>query len=1095
MSDFFDVLKNLEGYQTLSEAFSKSKAHINVMGAAECSRAHILASLMHETGKRVLVISANELSARQFADELESFGVTDLVRIPPYDIADFEAESASFDLRASRITAVSRINKGASAVVSVPSLLSFVMPKNTFNSLIFDISADDAAQDLPERLVSLGYKRTPEVTGVGQFAVRGGIIDVFVPGEEYPFRIELFGDDVDTIRCFDTDTQLSVENIKTARIISADGDRGDGCITDYFGDETIIVFDMPLKISEAAKSYSANVEERLAQLALKGTKAVEYPIIQYESVMNLIRKKAFLLGFCLITQSCPDYKPSEIVHLSVKILSAYSGQTEMLADDVKTWLHKGYSVFIMAGGAQRAKGIREMLTEREIPCSMGVLQRFSAGIFESAISKSFEYPKAKIVFISGGDVFVKKHKRRAASKDASKTIRSFDELTVGDYVVHRNHGIGKFEGLVSLQAAGITRDYLKISYKGSDILYVPVNQLNLLYKYSYAGEETPQPKINKLGGAEWNNTKTKVKSNVKKLAIKLLNLYAQRSKMTGHAFSRDTEWQKEFEDEFIYEETPDQIKSIEEIKKDMESPSPMDRLLCGDVGYGKTEVAVRGAFKCIMDGYQCAYLVPTTILAAQHYNHFIERMKSFPVRIEMLSRFRTKAQQDKIIRDLKKGEIDVVIGTHRLLGKDVEFKNLGLLVIDEEQRFGVAHKEKIKDMKKGIDVLTLTATPIPRTLNMAMTGIRDMSVISMPPAERHPVQTYVMEYDEYIVKDAIERELDRGGQVYYVYNRVAGIYTLANKIAALVPDAHIAVAHGQMNERELEDIMEKVLDGEVDVLVCTTIIETGIDIPNVNTLIVENADNMGLSQLYQLRGRVGRSSRVAYAYLTFRRDKILSEVAEKRLVAIKEFTEFGSGFKIALRDLEIRGAGNILGPEQHGFMASVGYDMYLRLLSEAVTELKEDDVKPPKTEAVIDIAVSAKIPESYIADGKQRLEIYRLIADIETDEDKERIIDELIDRFGDVPAETNTLIELSMLRILASNAGISELSGTNNKITVFFDEKNPPSPEGIANIIAKHKKNILFSAGEKPYLTVKFGKVSDNELISDLKILINDLKV
>lgn len=1076
MSVFFEAIKNLPELSEACELIEKGP--VNFIGASEGAKAHILAAFLAKTGKRAMVISPNEATAREFSRELSLFSGSEAAYLPAADISFKTALSASYDLTESRIRAIDMVNDKASLCLSASALLCFVMPKKQYNDKTILIETGAELQNFTETLSSIGYTRVSEVSSPGQYAIRGGITDIYPPQLDAPIRIEFFGDEVDSIRRFDLDTQLSTENIKEAFIFPADSDTGKGAITDYFGNDTVIVFDEPYRVSESAKAFADNIGERMAELALSGSPCDSYPILDYKSILSKINKFP-LIGFSALSMASPDYTPVRNINLTVKILSSYSGKTDVMCEDVSYWLKKDYRVMIMSGSAKHSEGISEALTQSDIRCTHindgSLPEKGIAGIFDIPLRKSFEYPTQKIVFISGSDIFSQKQKRKLTHKDAGKVLRSFEEL-------------------VTLNVAGVSRDYLRISYRDNDTLYVPVNQLNLLYKYSHAGEDVPKPKINKLGSSEWQTTKNRVKASTRQLAIKLIELYAERSTAEGHAFSSDTPWQSQFESEFIYEETIDQLKSIEEIKRDMEKPKPMDRLLCGDVGYGKTEVAIRAAFKCIMDGYQCAYLVPTTILASQHFNHFIERMRNFPVRVEMLSRFRTKKQQDTIIKQLRHGEIDVIIGTHRLLGDDVKFKRLGLLVIDEEQRFGVGHKEKIKNIKRGIDVLTLTATPIPRTLNMAMSGIRDMSVIANPPEDRRPIQTYVLEYENFVIYDAIEKELSRGGQVYYVYNRVAGIYTVAAQLKEALPQANIAVAHGQMNERALEDIMMRVLEGEIDVLVCTTIIETGIDIPNVNTLIVENADCMGLSQLYQLRGRVGRSSRVAYAYLTFKRDKALSEVAEKRLLAIKEFTELGAGFKIAMRDLEIRGAGNILGPQQHGFMASVGYDMYLRLLSETVEEL-QGKTAPNKTEAVIDIPVDAGIPESYIENSRHRLEAYRTIADIETEEDKMRVTDELIDRFGDIPPVTKTLLDVSLLRTYAGNAGVKEISGTKSRLVFLFDENNPPKPQGISNVYENYKKRITFKAGNNPRLFLSTDDCDTDAIVEIIKNLLKDLQV
>ena len=1096
MNEFFEVLKKSSNYLKLCDIVNAGKATVGITGAAEISKSHILAALCRDTGKRLAVIVPTELEAVKFAEEMQMFGIPS-AQLSPADITVGETFGESFDLHEARIDALNKIRKGAAAVLSAAALMCPVMSEDKLEADTLHLKVGDCEKDIALRLVAMGYERTAEVTGAGQFALRGGIADIYSPGSKSPVRIEFFDDEVDSIRHFDVKSQLSTENAEYACILPANADKGASSILEYFSAEnTVFVLCEPRRLFESAEAFAANIEEKISSALINGKNVEKYPVLNFGKEVSYMQRGT-LMGMGAISCACEGFVPDCTLDVSVKILSSYSGKLSQLAEDTLYWQKQGYRIFILAGGENKARGIAEVFEEGNIKYKIlregEATQGSVAGIYSLPLSKSFEYPVCRAVFLSGSDVFAEKQIRRRKSADAGKAIRSFDELAIGDYVVHIAHGIGKFEELVTMTVDGAARDYLKIAYKGTDVLYVPVNQLNMLYKYSHAGDDTPAPKINGLGGSSWQNTTAKVKKSAKKLAIKLIDLYAERSRMRGHAFSKDTPWQAQFEDEFVYEETPDQLKSTEEIKRDMESERPMDRLLCGDVGFGKTEVAVRAAFKCVMDGFQCAYLVPTTILASQHFSGFAERMKSFPVKVEMLSRFKTRAQQKEILEKLKKGEIDIIIGTHRLLGDDIVFKKLGLLIIDEEQRFGVAHKEKIKNLKRGIDVLTLTATPIPRTLNMAMSGIRDMSVITMPPEDRHAVQTYVLQHSDDVIASAIRREISRGGQVYYVYNRVSGIYTKAEKLKKMLGDVRIAVAHGQMNEHELEKIMLKVLSGEVSVLVCTTIIETGIDIPNVNTIIVENADCMGLSQLYQLRGRVGRSARVAYAYLTFRRDKALSEVSEKRLVAIKEFTQLGAGFKIALRDLEIRGAGDIFGPEQHGFMSSVGYDMYMRLLGEAITETKGD--VPKKTDSVIDISVDAGIPDSYIPDTRLRLEIYREIADVENEDDKMRLIDEICDRFGDIPEKTLMLLDVSMLRVYASEAGVREVLGDSKKVVLRIDENNPPSAEGIANIIAKHKQRILFSAGENPYITVKIDSKSQKETINVIKNMLKDLKV
>ncbi len=860
MKAFLDVLNELSEFREAADICRRQGTALNMVGISETQKAHIIAALIKKTGKQAAVISGSELSARRLFDDLEVFLEEETVLLPVSEPVPRKIEAASFGIEAQRIAALEGIEKGKSAVMSAAALLCFVMPKNNFAKNTITLALSTECTNISEKLVRSGYKRTPVVTDEGQFCIRGGIVDVYPPSAG-PYRIEFFGDEVDSIRIFDADSQLSIENRDEAVIIPVGSD-SQGSIIDYFDENTIFVFDEPLQVSEGARSFEKRIEEMTADMILHEDSDIESALIlSYDKVLSEMRKGIFL-GMSALSLKSPDYTPERVLNITAKSIPSYAGKIDLLCEDVKHWNDSGCQIFILASGSTRAKGIEDALQEYGIRCEIKDANhppnKGVCGIYTETLSRGFEYPHIKTVFVSGADIFQKKRRTKRVSRDAGKAIRSFDELTPGDYVVHQSHGIGRFETLCTITVEGIPRDYLKIGYKNSDVLYVPVNQLNLIHRYSYAGDDAPAPKVNKLGGAEWGRAKASARASVKQLAIKLIDIYAERNRMIGHAFSEDTTWQKEFEESFPYEETPEQLSSIEEMKRDMESKKPMDRLLCGDVGYGKTEVAIRGAFKCVNEGLQCAYLVPTTILAAQHYNLFVDRMKNFPVKIEMLSRFRTPAEQKKILKGLASGEIDIVIGTHRLLGDDVKFRRLGLLIVDEEQRFGVGHKEKIKNLKRGIDVLTLTATPIPRTLNMAMTGIRDMSVITQPPKERLPIQTYVLEHDNTVIKDAIEKELARGGQVYYVYNRISGIYNVAKRLGDMLPDARITVAHGRMNETVLENEMMTMIEGKTDILVCTTIIETGIDIPNVNTLIVENADRMGLSQLYQLRGRVGR---------------------------------------------------------------------------------------------------------------------------------------------------------------------------------------------------------------------------------------------
>lgn len=851
-------------------------------------------------------------------------------------------------------------------------------------------------------------------------------------------------------------------------------------ILDYIKGDTVIFADEPMRISES-------VEVRLAGLAEQSLELYERGIMHepngefsmpYGTAVKLIQKNRVV---CMsgISRNFAEFKTEKTYSFSARSLGGFAGKPELMREAVEHYRSNNYKTIILAGTTERAKTLQRRLEEDSLPCSyQSSLEKIplpgGVVVCGGALTRGFEYPLIQTVVIGDREIFggEKKKKRPLYRGKKGDKISDFTTLSPGDYVVHRNHGIGMYLGIEQLNVEGVRKDYLKISYKNSDALYVPTDQLDMVYRYDK--KEGAHVRVNSLGGTDWSKTRQRVKAAAADMAKQLVALYAQRASMQGIAFSPDTEWQKDFEASFPYEETDDQLLSIDEVKADMEKPHPMDRLLCGDVGYGKTEVAIRAAFKAVMSGYQVAYLVPTTILASQHYNTFRQRMMDYPVNIEMLSRFTTASGQKRILKNLATGETDIVIGTHKLLGKNVNFKKLGLLIIDEEQRFGVGHKEKIKELRRDVDALTLSATPIPRTLHMSLSGIRDMSVINQPPSDRFPVETYVMEYDEAVVREAIDRELSRGGQVYYLFNRVDGIYKTANRIAELCPQARVAVVHGKMREAELEGIMMEVAGGEVDVLVCTTIIETGLDIANVNTIIIENADRLGLAQLYQLRGRVGRSNRLAHAYLTYRRNKSLSEEAGKRLLAMKEFTEFGSGFKIAMRDLEIRGTGNLIGAEQHGHMDSVGYEMYCRILEEAVKEQKGIEITK-NTETSIDLPVSAFIPEKYISNHSRRIGAYKRIAAIDSKEALYDVYDEIEDRYGTLPKTVANLMEIALIKSYASRLGIAEMTGGPEQIIMAFDTENLPDMQKIIEVM-EGRGDLFMTNPNNPKLHFKIAK-------------------
>lgn len=1014
------------------------------------------------------------------------------------------------------------------------------------NRILFELGKRFDLEKLAERLSVMGYVRVDMVEGEGQFSIRGGILDVFSPNMEMPVRIEFFDDETDSIRLFDAYSQRSTDRLdrvsiipvteavmsyeKKAEIVSELKKRIAGekkskapseryietlsadiesfnerhyfpsidkyaaliygkipTIADYFSNDSLVFTVDSKRIAERGKSFEWEKGELIAELKQKeviGRRTKEQFFAQYdELVRNISEKKVISVEVLSHTKTDFDYKYLET--FTTKTTISFHGKIDYLYEDLEKWQNSGYTSVILVSTRGRGENLSGVLNERGIKTKIvsddGELFEGRTNIVRGSLSKGFEYPDIRTVIISDSEIFEQKRRRSKRNIDNANRIKSYNDINENDYVVHAVHGIGRYMGTHKMSVGGITKDYLKIQYQGTDILYVPIDQLNMLYKY-VGGDADRKMKLNKLGGSDWNKTKQRVKKATDDLARGLIKLYAERANAKGYAFSADTPWQREFEDSFPYRETDDQLRSIEEVKKDMESVKPMDRLLCGDVGFGKTEIAIRAAFKAVCDSKQVAYLCPTTVLAMQHYETFLKRMENFPIKVEMLSRFRSAAQQKKIIKKLKTGEVDVVIGTHRILSKDLEFHDLGLLIVDEEQRFGVAHKERLKEIKKNVDVLTMTATPIPRTLHMAMTSIRDMSVLTEPPENRYPVQTYVLEDNPEVALNAIRNELSRGGQVFYLYNKVQGIYRKAEWIKSQFPDAEVAVGHGKMNEDELEGIMYDMVNGSIDVLVCTTIIETGLDIPNANTIIIENADRMGLAQLYQLRGRVGRSNRTAYAYLTYRRDSILSDVASKRLRAAKEFTEFGSGFKIAMRDLEIRGAGNILGAEQHGHMESVGYDMYCKILQESVDEAQGTEKKADMGVS-IDININAYLPESYIENDNQRIDIYKKIAAIETENDKFEIEDELIDRYGDIPRFVQNIIDVSALKIKARECGIYEISQRGNSIELKFHE-NAINAKTIFALDTKYPKRMKISAAEKPAITFK-----TDEDINPLKFL------
>ena len=958
---------------------------------------------------------------------------------------------------------------------------------------------------LQKNLSILGYERENQVESPGQFAVRGGILDVFPLTEENPVRIELWGDEVDSIRSFDVESQRSTENLQEIEIYPATENwkqmETESFLAYFPVKETILFLDEPVRLQESAEIVEKEYFHSLESREEAGMESEEIPI-QVEQTDHTIGKmnKYYGIAFTMLESKCGMFKVRSVYSLQVKTVNPYNSSFELLTRDLKKLKRTGYRVILVSGSRTRAKRLAEDLRDYDLSSfySEEMERQVNPGeimVTCGYIAEGYEYPMLKFTVISESDIFGKKKKKKKRKTYEGKKIQEFAELKPGDYVVHENHGLGIYQGIEKVEVDTVTRDYMKISYADGGILYIPATQMDLIQKY--AGADTKPPKLNKLGTPQWKKTKGQVKKAVQLIAKDLVKLYATRQQTEGYVYGPDTVWQREFEEMFPFEETEDQLRAIEDTKKDMESTKIMDRLICGDVGYGKTEIAIRAAFKAVQEGKQVVYLVPTTILAQQHYNTFIQRFKDFPVRVDLMSRFRTQAQQKKTVEDLKKGLVDIVIGTHRVLSKDVGYKDLGLLIIDEEQRFGVTHKEKIKKLRENIDVLTLTATPIPRTLHMSLIGIRDMSVLEEAPMDRMPKQTYVMEYNDEMVREAIERELARGGQVYYVYNRVENIADLALRVQKLVPDARVSYAHGQMNEHQLEDIMYDFINGDIDVLVSTTIIETGLDIANANTMIIQDADRFGLSQLYQLRGRVGRSNRMAYAFLLYQRDKMLKEVAEKRLAAIREFTDLGSGFKIAMRDLEIRGAGNLLGESQSGHMAAVGYDLYCKMLNEAVSQLKGEKEEADYA-TTIDLDIDAFIPESYIKNEYQKLDIYKRIATIETEEEMDDMTEELIDRFGDLPKKVQQLLHIAALKSLAHSAYITAIEQKGKDYKFILYEKANLDPAKIPALLKKYGNNMIFKAEAVPYFLYqkkgRSGKEKGENVLQMLREIIESIR-
>ena len=1061
-----------------------------VTGLSSVHKAQIAAALAHAGDRPLVVVCADETEAGRLAGDLETLLGVPALRLYARELFVRSGAVASRQWEMARIGALYEMARGQGRllVCTAEGLLQKTAPAQRLldSAITLELGGRWDLSDLTLRLTSAGYSRCDQVEGVGQFALRGGILDVYSPLMEEPVRCEFFDDEIDSLGSFDTTTQRRTKNLPSALLLPATELLPDTEPVSAFGclpSDTLICLCETGRITERVKGVLFQAKEDTESLLGAGEPngdLLRLLLSQSEWLSELERFPVCMME-ALPTSRYP-LNPRTLLTINAKQLSAYGGSLDAAAGDLEHYRSAGFGALLLCGNAARARNLQRMLQERDLPAALDFEGESLPGPGEirlavGALSAGAEYPQLSLAILTEGQLTAafdrKTTAKRPAKKDNRQKLLSYTDLTPGDLVVHAHHGIGRFEGMRKMPVDGVEKDYIKIAYAGGDSLYVPATQLDLVSKYIGGGgqDESRPMKLNKLGGTDWTKQKARAKAAAKDLAKGLIALYAERQRRPGFAFSPDSPWQREFEEAFDYAETDDQLRCIEEIKKDMERPVPMDRLLCGDVGYGKTEVALRAVMKCVLDGKQAAILVPTTVLAQQHFNTAVNRFRSFPVEIRVLSRFQTPGQARQILSDLRTGRVDLLIGTHKLLQKDIQFKDLGLLIVDEEQRFGVSHKEKLKEMARQVDVLTLSATPIPRTLNMALSGIRDMSTLEEPPHNRQPVQTYVVEHDWGMIADAMRREIDRGGQVYYLHNRVETIDLTASRIRKLLgEEVKVVVGHGKMSEQQLTSVMEQMVEGEAQVLVCTTIIETGIDIANVNTLIIEDADRMGLSQLHQLRGRIGRSSRRAYAYMTYRPGKILTEIASKRLTAIKEYVEFGSGFKIAMRDLEIRGAGNLLGPEQSGYMMSVGYDMYLQLLEDAVLE-EQGGKKPVVTECAADLTVNANIPDRYVPSAEQRMDLYRRIAAIRSQEDAADLIDEMMDRYGDPPKSVYTLLDVALLRSAAAKAGISDIAQRGDKLRFLITDF---AVEAIAKVCAmpKYRQRLHLAAGEKPSLTL-----------------------
>ena len=1105
MKAFIQPLQNLAEFEQIQKCAGENRGVLEISGCIESQKVHMMYGLSGLFPCH-LILAEDEKRAKEIYEDYRFYD-KEVYYYPAKDLLFFQADIHGNLLIRQRMQVIKALleKERITVVTSIDGCMDFLLPLEEIKKSLLHYESDSPVEldKLKDSLVTLGYERVGQVEMPGQFSVRGGIIDVYSLTEENPWRIELWGDEIDSIRSFDAESQRSLENLDEITIYPAVekiGEKDMVSFLEYFPREKSILFlDEPNHLVEKGMA----VEEEYLQSRMHREERGEQTLpdnwlCRFEALQKELNQYN-CAAFCALEPKRGKWKITEKFDITVKTVNSYNSSFELLVKDLLQYKRQGFQISLLSGSRTRAERLAKDLQEEGLNAFYStdydrLIQPGEIMVAYGHAKKGFEYPLIKFALMTETDIFGQEQKKKKKKKNYNgQRIQDFAELSIGDFVVHEKHGLGIYRGIEKVEVDKIVKDYIKIEYRGGSNLYILATQLDALQKYSGA-DTAKAPKLNKLGGQEWNKTKSRVRGAVKNIAKELVELYAVRQEKEGYVCGPDTVWQREFEEMFPYEETEDQLNAIEDTKRDMESTKIMDRLVCGDVGYGKTEVALRAAFKAVQESRQVVYLVPTTILAQQHYNTFVQRMKEFPVKVELLCRFRTPAQQKKAIEGLKKGQVDIVVGTHRVLSKDIEFKNLGLLIIDEEQRFGVAHKEKIKQLKKDVDVLTLTATPIPRTLHMSLIGIRDMSVLEEPPMDRIPIQTYVMEYDEETVREAINRELRRGGQVYYVYNRVTDIAEVALRISKLVPDARVDFAHGQMSERELEQVMYGFINGEIDVLVSTTIIETGLDISNVNTMIIHDSDRYGLSQLYQLRGRIGRSNRTSYAFLMYRPNMVLRETAEKRLAAIREYTDLGSGFKIAMRDLELRGAGNLLGAQQHGHMNAVGYDLYCKMLSEAVKEAKGIHTMED-FETSVDLNIDAFIPDTYISNEFQKLDIYKRIAGIENQNDYDDMLEELLDRFGEPSKAVLNLLAIAKMKAIAHQAYVTEIKQTGKEIKITLYEKAKINPAGIPVLMDKYRRRLQFKTDKEPkFIFLPQGKVVEalTEFAEELQKLVEE---